>query len=140
MRRVVCASPDYLRRHGTPTAPQDLARHTVIAASAVSPTAEWRFFPGGQPLSVKVNPRLTVTNNAAAIQAALQGFGLTCLMCYQIAPQLAAGQLEIVLEEFEPPPLPIHVLHLEGPGASAKVRTFVDLLVGRLRADRALNR
>jgi DNA-binding transcriptional LysR family regulator len=56
-----------------------------------------------------------------------------------VAPQLASGELEIVLAEFEPPPLPIHVVHREGRRASAKVRAFVDLIVEQLRADKALN-
>jgi DNA-binding transcriptional LysR family regulator len=139
VRRVVCASPDYLKHSGIPQAPVDLARHTMIAASAVTPIAEWKFVSGKKKLSIKVNPRLTVTNNDAAIQAALQGFGMTRLLSYQIAPHLASGQLQTVLSEYEPPPLPIHVLHREGRQASAKVRTFVDLLVERLRTDKALN-
>jgi DNA-binding transcriptional LysR family regulator len=81
-----------------------------------------------------------VTSNDAAIEAAVQGFGLTRLLSYQVAPYLASGELEIVLSGFEPPRLPIHVLHREGRRASAKVRTFVDLMVARLRAEPALNR
>jgi DNA-binding transcriptional LysR family regulator len=111
----------------------------LIAASAVTPGVEWQFAGGGKKIGIKVNPRLTVTNNEAAIQAALQGFGITRLLSYQVAAHLASGQLQTVLQEYEPPPLPIHVLHREGRQASAKVRTFVDLLVDRLRADRALN-
>jgi len=88
-------------------------------------------------VGVKVHPRLAVTNNEAAIQGALQGFGVTRLMSYQIAAHLAAGRLKRVLSDFEPPALPIHVLHREGRQASVKVRSFVDLLVERLRADLA---
>ncbi len=139
VRRVVCASPEYLERSGIPQTPMDIAGHTVIAASPVTPIAEWKFVTGKKKIIIKVNPRLTVTNNDAAIQAALQGFGVTRLLSYQIAPHLASGQLQTVLSEYEPPPLPIHVLHREGRQASAKVRTFVDLLVERLRTDKALN-
>ena len=139
VRRVVCASPAYFKAHGVPRAPADLARHVVVAASPVSPSVEWKFVSGKQALSVKVNPRLTVTNNEAAIVAAVQGFGVTRLLSYQVAPYLAARQLKVVMSEYEPPRLPIHVLHGEGRQASAKVRTFVDLLVERLRADKALN-
>ncbi len=139
VRRVVCASPDYLGARGVPHVPADLIKHAVVAASPVSPSADWRFVTGKKTISVKVNPRLTVTNNEAAIVAAVQGFGVTRLLSYQIAPFLASGQLKAVLSEFEPPRLPIHVLHREGRQASAKVRTFVDLLVERLRTDKALN-
>jgi DNA-binding transcriptional LysR family regulator len=79
-----------------------------------------------------------VTSNDAAIHAALLDVGVTRLMSYQIAMHLAAGRLRRVLAAYEPPPLPIHVMHLEGRQASAKVRGFVDLLVDRLRAEAAL--
>ena len=139
VRRVVCVSPEYLKQHGVPKSPADLAGHTMISSSAVTPAIEWQFVNGNKKINVKVTPRLTVTNNDAAIQAALQGFGLTRLLSYQIASHLASGQLQTVLSEYEPPKLPIHVLHREGRQASAKVRTFVDLLVERLRNDKALN-
>jgi len=139
VRRVVCAAPGYLRAHGTPRAPADLAGHAIISASAVSPSGEWRFSDGKKTIGVRVNPRLTVTSNDAAIHAALQGFGVTRLLSYQVAAHLESDRLQVVLRTYEPPRLPIHVLHLEGRQASAKVRTFFELLVERLRAERALH-
>lgn len=138
VRRVVCASPQYLRAHGAPKTPADLAAHTLIAASPVSPSVEWQFINERRSMTVKVRPRLTVSNNEAAIAAATQGFGITRLMSYQIAPYLASGELKVVLGKYEPPGLPIHVLHQEGRQASAKIRTFVDFLVQSLRANKAL--
>lgn len=138
VRRVVCASPRYLEKHGVPREPGELAGHVVVAASPVSPSVEWRFGAGRRGVTTKIEPRLSVTSNDAAIRAALLGFGITRLMSYQVADHLAAGRLERVLAAREPPPLPIHVIHVEGRRASAKVRGFVDLLVARLRADPAL--
>jgi DNA-binding transcriptional LysR family regulator len=138
VRRVVCASPAYLKQNGLPSAPLDLPQHAVIAARGLSPGVEWKFAGNGETLAMRLRPRLTVTSNDAAIEAAVQGFGLTRLLSYQIAPYLASGQLEIVLSAFEPSRWPIHVLHREGRRASAKVRTFVDLMVARLRAEAAL--
>ena len=139
VRRVVCAAPEYLKKNGVPRAPADLAKHAVVAASPVSPSVDWKFANGRKTTSVKLAPRLTVTSNEAAIVAAVQGFGVTRLLSYQIAAFLESGQLKAVLIDYEPPRLPIHVLHSEGRQASAKVRTFVDMLVERLRADKALN-
>jgi len=139
VRRVLCAAPGYLDKHGTPHSLADLPRHTLIAASAVSPTNEWKFGQGSDLSSVRVKPRLTVNNNDAAIEAALQGVGITRLLSYQVAAHLASGQLKIILTELEPPPMPIHVLHREGRYASAKIRSFVDLTAARLREDHALN-
>ena len=79
-----------------------------------------------------------MTTNDAAIEAALRGFGITRLLSYQIGAQLNAGRLKVVLEEYEPAPRPIHIVHREGRHASAKVRAFVDLMTERLRAEPAL--
>lgn len=135
--RVVCAAPDYLAQHSEPAVPQDLARHTIVAASPVSPAIEWHFGDQRHPVNVRLHPRLTITNNEAAIQAAMRGFGITRLMSYQVAGHLSAGRLKRILGAYEPDPLPIHVLHREGRQASAKVRSFVDFLVDRLRANLA---
>lgn len=139
VRRVICASPQYLEVRGRPKVPSDLTKHTVISARTVTPSTDWKFGIGKNAASVKVLPRLTVTSNDAAIQAALQGFGLARLMSYQVAEHVSAGRLNLVLDDYASWQLPIHVIHMEGRQASAKVRAFVDLLVDRLRSDPALN-
>jgi DNA-binding transcriptional LysR family regulator len=136
VRRVLCASPDYIARVGIPQTPDDLREHTVVSASGVNPTVEWKF---NQDKALRFKPRLSLTTNDSAIDAAVAGFGIARQMSYQIATQLERGELKILLSEFEPSPLPIHVLHREGRYASVKIRSFVDLMVERLRADRALN-
>jgi DNA-binding transcriptional LysR family regulator len=139
VRPVVCASPAYLEKHGMPKTPAQLAHHVVILSSAVTPAVEWKFAHDRKPVTIRVKPRLTVTSNEAAIEAACRGFGITRLLSYQIAPYVTSGQVKVVLGKYEPQRLPIHVLHREGRYASAKVRTFVDLMVARLRSDKALN-
>lgn len=139
VRRVVCASPAYLKAHGAPKSPHDLARHCIVASNAVTPSGDWRFGSGRSALSVRVKPRLAVTNNEAAIVAAVAGFCVTRLLSYQTAPYVAGGQLKVVLQDYEPARLPVHIVHGEGGHASAKVRAFVDLLAAKLRADKALH-
>ena len=138
VRRIVCAAPGYLAARGTPDHPEQLTQHTIISASGVTPSAEWRFQDAGRPLQVRLQPRLVVTTNDGAIAATAAGLGITRLLSYQLARQLAAGDLVTILSDFELPPLPVHVVHREGRQSSAKVRAFVDLLVARLRADPAL--
>lgn len=138
VRRVICASSDYLARHPGLHEPRDLAGQTIISASPISPGMEWHLGNVKQKISVKVQPRLTVTNNAAAIEAALMGFGITRLMSYQVATHLAAGQLVRLFPEYEPPALPVHIIYLDGRQASAKVRALVDVLVQHLRGNAAL--
>ena len=82
--------------------------------------------------------QLIVNSNDVAIAAAAAGRGVARVLSYQIAPELRAGTLQVVLAEFEPPPLPISVVYAEGRRAAAKVRAFVDLAVERLRADESL--
>ena len=138
VRAVVCASPAYLQAHGTPAHPRDLAGHTIVSAGGVTPTSEWRLQLDGARHVVRLQPRLTVTSNEAARAAALAGFGLTQLLSYQVADQLRDGTLVAVLEEHQPPPSPLHVVHREGRHATQKVRAFLDLAIESMRAQRAL--
>lgn len=138
-RLILCASPAYLQRRGMPQQPKELDRHTIISSRAGNLSQDWRFTGDNRELSINIKPRLTVTTNGAAINAALEGFGITRLLSYQVANHLASGELKIVLERFEPPPRPVHIVHREGRLASTKVRSFIDLMAARLREAKALN-
>jgi DNA-binding transcriptional LysR family regulator len=139
VRQVVCASPGYLNQHGRPQHPDELSQAPLVVSDASSLLSGWRFVTAEGPLSVRLEPRLVVTANQAAINAACLGWGLTRALSYQVAGKVAAGELEIVLESFELPPLPIHVVYQGGRKVPAKVRTFVDFCVQRLGSDLALN-
>jgi DNA-binding transcriptional LysR family regulator len=138
MRRVVCASPSYLAEHGHPERPSDLTDHETINSSHMALGGEWTFGREGQRQGVKLNSRLTVNNADTAIAAATSSRGITRVLCYMIAPQLAAGDLEIILEEFELPAVPVHVLHKEASQTSARVRAVVDYLAEQLRKEPVL--
>jgi len=133
VRRVVCGSPQYLAQHGRPQHPQALSAMPVVATSAAWQPRNWPFLEHGEPLLVRPEPRLVVTANQAAITAACLGLGLTRVLSYQVASKVAAGELEIVLAEFELPALPIHVVYQGGRKAAARVRSFVDFTVQTLR-------
>lgn len=132
VRRVVCAAPAYLERHGLPQMPADLSRHTLIASTGSSTPLEWRFGPNSKPLAV-FEPRLFCNTVAAAISAAVSGWGLARALSYQIVDPVADGRLRIILEDHEEAPLPVHVMHPEGRHVSAKTRAFVDFAVEHLR-------
>ena len=140
VRRVVCASPGYLDRHGRPEHPSQLREAKIATTSASQRVNEWAFVDDGQPLNVPIEPRLVVTANNAAINLARQGWGVTRVLSYQVAAAVAAGELEIVLAGFEPPPLPIQVVFQKSTRVPAKVHSFVDFLSARLGQDTALNR
>lgn len=139
VRRVVVGAPAYLEKHGIPRTPDDLAQHRLVASSGLSPTNDWIFQSAGEKQTLRIQPRIVVNTNDGALEAARQGYGLTRLLSYQVAPQLASGELKTVLGDYEGADLPVHVIHSEGRHKSAKIRSFVDLAVERLRADKALN-
>lgn len=139
VRRVLCAAPAYLALHGVPRHPADLLRHTVIAASGTAPGVEWKFGAAGEPIVVRMRPRLSVTSNDSAIEAVVSGIGICRLPSYKVADELASGRLRIILPEYEEAPWPVHVLHHEGKFGSSKVRSFIDLLAAHLRDQLHLN-
>jgi DNA-binding transcriptional LysR family regulator len=128
MRRIVVASPDYLKRRGEPKTPEAVASHATIQFGAVTASPEWQFVEDGREISVACTPRLTTNSADAAIQYAEQGGGLTRVLAYQAAAAIKGGRLRVVLAKFEAPPLPIHIVFPTSRLLSAKVRTFVDLV------------
>ncbi|WP_110657166.1 LysR family transcriptional regulator [Salinicola halimionae] len=132
VRRVICGSPDYIARWGHPQTPSDLASHRIVSSGSTTALNEWRFGSDGSQ-AVRVSPRLRVTSVAASIDIARRGWGLCRVLSYQVGPDLESGDLQAVLEEYEPAPLPIHFVHVEGRRAAAKVRAFIDFAAPRLR-------
>ncbi|HET7123744.1 MAG TPA: LysR family transcriptional regulator [Bradyrhizobium sp.] len=127
MRRIVVASSGYLKRHGEPRTPQAIASHQTIQFGATA-ASDWHFVEDGREVRVACTPRLTTNSADAAIQYAEQGGGLTRVLAYQAAEAIRGGRLKIVLQKFEQPPLPIHIVYPTSRLLSAKVRTFIDLV------------
>lgn len=123
VRRVVCASPDYLARRGRPESVSDLCGHRIISATPMNAAEEWSFGTTG---TVPFTTRLRVSTVDAAIAAARSGWGLTRVLSYQIADDLASGALVCVLDGADTMERPVHLLRADGGAASAKVRAFVD--------------
>lgn len=138
VRRVVCAAPRFFAEHGRPTHPHDLARLPVVASSSSTLLTEWRFLDGGREIVVRPTPRLVVSSNRAAIEAACRGAAVTRVLSYQVEALVASGALECVLDKFDLDPLPVHVVHTGGRKPPGKVRTFVDHCVAALREHPAL--
>jgi DNA-binding transcriptional LysR family regulator len=138
VRRVVFGAPAYFEKHGLPGHPAELRKHRVISSETAASAIGWRFGQGDSEIVERLVPRMAVNNLDAVIESALSGWGVSRTLSYQVAPHVAEGRLRIVLTEFEPPPLPIHVVHQEGRRASAKLRAFVDFAVDRLRANPAI--
>lgn len=135
VRMGVYAAPSYLAENGVPATPRDLADHCTISASSIMAVPErWSFEGAGGVGDVTVKPRLVVNTTDGAAEAAASGFGLAFLVSYQVENDLRANRLQRVLPDFEPPPIPIHIVHPTGRYLPSKVRLFVDHLVTELRA------
>lgn len=138
VRRVLCAAPGYLAERGRPETPADLAGHEIIDFVNMKRGGEWSFDSGGKATSIRPASRLHLNTAGSAIAAALDGRGITRLLSYMITDELRAGSLELLLEEHEPAPVPVHVVHKEPGQTSARVRAVVDHLVEALRGHPAL--
>ena len=130
--RVVCASPEYIRRHGAPVTPDDLRGHECLRFSGLTPGREWAFLRDGREVRVAVGGRFSCNVGEPAIDAARAGVGLVMALGYQVADDLTAGRLVQVLEAFATPPLPINAVYHSPRLMAARVRVFLDLLTLRI--------
>lgn len=128
VRSVVCASPDYLERHGSPREPADLRQHNCLIYTPRSPADEWQFQSNGDTYSITINGNVRSNVGDALRVGAIQGCGLAQLPTYMVGLDIMAGRLQAVLEDYEGPERPIHAVYLHRRHLSAKVRTFVDFL------------
>jgi DNA-binding transcriptional LysR family regulator len=132
IRRVVVASPGWLRRHGTPRHPKDLLQANCVRVTDHVPT--WGpFNDKGRPLRLAVSGNLAFNQIAPAVEACAAGAGLGMFFSYQVAPFLKTRQLRIVLENFEPPTRPIHVVYPHARLLPMRTRVFIDWIKQELR-------
>lgn len=131
-RRVVCASPAYLAKRGTPQSPDDLAYHCCLTYSNLSTSDEWNLRTAeGQRWPVSVRGRLRVNNGDMLCAAAVNGVGLIMIPTFLAGPYLRDGRLVSVLEEFVPQDIGVYAVYPHGRHLSPKVRAFVDFLAER---------
>ena len=133
--RVVCGSPGYLAQVGSIRTPEDLQRLSCITFDCLDVPPVWRFAKRGREkvIDVPIRPRLSVNTAEAAIDAVIAGMGVTQVGSYQVAPLVAAGLLQLVLQEFEAPPLPVSLLCTSQGSLLRKTRAFLDLATAKLR-------
>ena len=135
IRRVVVASPAYLRRQGAPRHPQDLLAHNCVRVLG-GPTDWGGFQQQGRPLRVAARGNLEFNHVWPAVLACAEGAGVGMFFSYQVAPLLADGRLKIVLESFEQPPRPISIVYPHARLLPARTRAFIDWVRKELTAFR----
>ncbi|HKS15272.1 MAG TPA: LysR family transcriptional regulator [Pseudomonas sp.] len=128
--QVIVASPAYLQRHGTPGAPEELARHNCLRFNFRRAAPDWPFRREGQDFSLKVSGNIECSSGEALAQLARLGAGVARIGSFTVADDLASGHLVPLLEAFNPGDRePVHAVFVGGPTMPARVRVFVDFLV-----------
>jgi DNA-binding transcriptional LysR family regulator len=131
-RQVMCASPAYLARHGTPERPEDLLEHNCIVYSFLSTPREWRLSDAnGETHVVPVNGTLHSNNGLVNRAAAIAGTGIVLLPTFYIGEEIKSGALKPVLCGFKPPDIAVYAVYPERRNLMPKVRAFIDTLVER---------
>ena len=133
VRRVVCASEQYLRRHGVPQVPNDIRQHSCVRHVGLVPRSEWHFRTGNRHVSIPITCIITSNEIDSAVNACVDGLGLGMFLSYMVAPYRKDGRLRYVLEKFETEPIPVQVVFPQARLMSNKVRAFVDDCVATLR-------
>jgi DNA-binding transcriptional LysR family regulator len=133
IRVVVCASPAYLSARGTPKKLGDLRNHDCITVDDVASPSTWKFGKSNRPVVVPIRSRLTVNTSEAAVLAAISGVGLARVMSYKMDAAKRAGTLVVVLDQFEPEPLPAHIVYAERKPVPLKLRAFLNWMTPRLK-------
>ena len=129
-RRLVCASPGYLKKHGTPATPHDLARHQcIVLRQNEAAYGLWRFTKGRRSETVKVRGNLSSNDGEVTLTWGLAGLGILQRAEWDLARYLRSGRLVQVLQDYALPQADIYAVFPERHHLSAKVRVFVDFLV-----------
>ena len=133
VRRVVCASPTLIKSTSMPKHPNDLTKLQCTRHTGIASRDHWNFYENGKQKIVSINGPLVCNHAAATIQACAQGLGYGMFLSYQVASFVKSKQLKIILAEYEPAPLPVHIVFPQTKTIATRVRAFVDWMTVELR-------
>jgi len=133
VRRVVCASPEYLHRRGTPRVPADVKAHSCVRHTGLALRGDWHFRIGRRAVTIPITAAISSNDIDSSLEACRSGLGLGMFLSYQTAPYRDAKKLRYVLEEFEIEPIPVQVVYPRAKLVTSKVRAFVDECVSKLK-------
>jgi len=136
-RRVLCAAPDYLAKHGAPEHPRDLERFPcIVLASANGYANEWRFArdEARETYTVPLAAARETNDGAVAREWAVAGYGIAMKSIWDIGADLRAGRLRVVMPEWRSPDAPLHAIYQRNRYMAPRVRTLLDFLIERFDA------
>lgn len=133
VRRVVCASPRGLERHGTPQVPGDLKDQRCIRHTVLTPRSEWPLRVGQRTVMVPIDTVLASNDVGSVLDACMGGLGLGMFLSYMVGRHVSEGRLRYVLEPFATEPIPVQIVYGPSRLVSSNVRAFVDECAQALR-------
>ena len=138
-RRLLCASPAYLKRAGKPATPADLAEHACLTFRDHPGRALWRFRKAGRRADMRVSGPLVANDGETLVAAAAAGLGLVLLPAWLVGAEIGDGALVELLPDYapDPPRTPLQAVFPPGPYSPVKVRAFIDFLAARFAGDAA---
>ena len=135
VRRVALASPEYLARRGVPRHPDELPMHDCIVYTRLATGARWTFECNDQPIEVEVKGPIKVNNSSGVLAAVVAGAGIGVVPMFALTDQLESGAVRVVLEDFEPRALPMHIVYASRRHVPAKLRLAIEFLLESLAED-----
>jgi DNA-binding transcriptional LysR family regulator len=133
VRRVICATPKLLNQIGAITEPKDLSKVPCIHFTGLSHGNNWHLHQDDKIHSIPVKGPFSCNNITSALKVVKEDLGLGMFLSYQVEQEIASGELRLVLENFEPPPLDISIVYTHSKLMSMRTRYFVDWLTHELR-------
>lgn len=132
-RLVLCATPEYLRRHGAPAHPADIARHAVFSYTLLAMGEHWVFEGPQGPVNVEVTPRMRSNSGDTCCAAALQHLGIVLQPSFMVGNYLRSGALVEILPDYRSLELGVYAVYASRKHVTTKVRVLIDFLVESFR-------
>jgi DNA-binding transcriptional LysR family regulator len=132
VRPVVCASPRYLARAGTPVHPHELARHSCLRFTGFSRYREWTFHKDGEVIRMPIPATLRCNHGQNLIEACIEGIGIGRFLSYQVAPLIASRRLKLLFEDYAAPPWPVNIVVPSAQLLPARTRLLLEWLRKKL--------
>jgi len=132
---IICASPDYLARHGIPKTPDDLVHHHCVAYRQMHTGRyrEWSFYKDGQTFQKALSGRVNVNNSESLLNAAIAGIGITQVSTFLADKAIKNGQLQVILQDYVCPSTPVNIVYPASRYLAPKTRVFIDYIVELLQ-------
>lgn len=133
IRRIVCASPEYLEKNGVPSSPDQLSKFNCTRHTGIGSTSHWTFYDSKKPQSVAIHGQIICNDTAATVDTCLAGLGFGMFLSYQVAPFIKQNKLTYVLTDYEPDPYPVSIIYPQSKFLATRTRLFVDWMADYLR-------